>query len=461
MSSHPTRLIVLLSALVPIVVTALPAAPSAPVTSLGVPGRDNATPWIAADGSLVAVTWGASAGAQSDVFLAVSRDAGMTFDSPVRVNREDGEARLGGELPPRVAIVPRSVPRVTGGAAAARDILVLWTARGTSTALKLARSRDSGRTFEAPLTVQSPGAPGDRGWPALTADAQGTAHVLWLDHRGLAAEPRGSDHRAHQAPHDGVAMARKSALYYAAAPARASGTNRAATDRPDPLKPDAARDVVREREITTGVCYCCKTAAAARADGTLFTAWRHVYPGNIRDISFSVSADAGRSFSPPVRISRDDWAINGCPDDGPAVAVDRAGTAHVVWPTVLGGQQPQGGIFYASTVDGRSFTPRFPIGTLGGQKPEHPQIAIDDGHRVVAAWDELVNGTRIAAIREVKRGPSGAVALGPIVRLSADGPASYPVVAPTVDGLVAVWTSGAPGTSVIGVRRLSLAARTP
>src|SRR5215207_9638183 len=329
MSSHPPRLIVLLSALVPIVVTGLPAASSAPVTSLGVPGRDNATPCIAADGSVVAVTWGASAGAQSDVFLAVSRDAGMTFDSPVRVNREHGEARLGGELPPRVAIVPRSVPRVIGDAAAARDILVLWTARGTSTALKLARSRDSGRTFEAPLTMQSPGAPGDRGWPALTADAQRTAHVLWLDHRGLAAEPRGSDHQA-QAPHDEVAMARKSALYYAAAPARASGTNRAAIDRPHPLKPDAARDVVEEREITTGVCYCCKTAAAVRPDGTLFTAWRHVYPGNIRDIAFSVSADAGRSFSPPVRISRDDWAINGCPDDGPAVAVDRAGTAHVV-----------------------------------------------------------------------------------------------------------------------------------
>ena len=460
MSSFSTRLIVLLSALVPMLVAGLPAAPSPPATSLGVPGRDNATPWIAADGSLVAVAWGASAGAHADVFVAVSRDAGMTFDSPVRVNRENGEARLGGELPPRVAIVPRSVPRVTGDTAAARDILVLWTARGTSTALKLARSRDSGRTFEAPLTMQSPDAPGDRGWPALTADAQGTAHVLWLDHRGLAGEPRGAGHHG-QAPHDGVAMARKSALYYAAAHPPASGTSRAATDSADPLKPDATRDVVKEREITTGVCYCCKTAAAARPNGTLFTAWRQVYPGNIRDIAFSVSGDAGGSFSTPVRISMDDWAINGCPDDGPALAVDRAGTAHVVWPTVFGGQQPQGAILYASTVDGRTFTPRVRIATLGGQKPEHPQIAIDDGQRVVAAWDELVNGTRIAAVREVKRGPSGAGSLGPIVRLSADGPASYPVVAPTIDGLLAVWTSGAPGTSVIGVRRLSLPARTP
>src|SRR5215207_10035928 len=183
MSSHPPRLIVLLSALVPIVVTGLPAASSAPVTSLGVPGRDNATPCIAADGSVVAVTWGASAGAQSDVFLAVSRDAGMTFDSPVRVNRENGEARLGGELPPRVAIVPRSVPRVIGDAAAARDILVLWTARGTSTALKLARSRDSGRTFEAPLTMQSPGAPGDR-----VAGADGRCATDGT--RALAGSPR-------------------------------------------------------------------------------------------------------------------------------------------------------------------------------------------------------------------------------------------------------------------------------
>ena len=457
MFSVSTRLTVLLLPLLPMLVVGSLAAPSPAATSLGIPGHANATPWVAADGPFVAVAWGATAGARSDVYLAVSHDAGVTFDTPVRVNRESGEGRLGGELPPRVAIVPRSTARDD---AAARDILVLWTSRGRSTALKLARSRDGGRTFDAPLAMQSLDAQGDRGWHALAADAQGTAHVLWLDHRGLAAERRGSEHHG-QTPHDGVAMAQKSALYYAAVEGRAGGTLRAPTDRAVPLSPDATGGAITEREITKGVCYCCKTAAAARPDGTLFTAWRQVYPGNIRDIAFSVSGDAGRSFSPPVRISRDDWAIAGCPDDGPAVAVDSAGTTHVVWPTVVGGQQPEGAIFYASTTDGRTFTPRYRIATLGTAKPEHPQIAIGDGRRIVVAWDEIVNGTRIAAIREVRRRASATDSVGPIVRLAARGPASYPVVAPTAGGLIAVWTSGAPGTSVIGVRRLSLPSRRP
>jgi hypothetical protein len=460
MLSLATKLTVLLLALRPMLVGEVPGASSS-AASLGIPGRANATPWVAADGSLVAVTWGAAAGAQTDVFVAVSHDAGVTFDTPVRVNRENGEARLGGELPPRVAIVPRSPAPLTARGEAARDIIVLWTARGGSTALKLARSRNGGRTFDAPITMQSQDAPGDRGWPALTADARGTAHVVWLDHRGLAAAPRAGEHHG-QTPHDGVAMARKSALYYAAVHAPASRARGAPHDRPVPPQPDVANGVVAEREITTGVCYCCKTATAARPDGTLFTAWRQVYPGNIRDIALSVSADAGRSFAPPVRISHDDWSIDGCPDDGPAVAVDRVGTAHVVWPTVVGGgQQPEGAIFYASTADGRTFTPRYRIATLGSAKPEHPQITIDGSQRIVAAWDELVSGTRVAAIREVKHGPSAAVSLGPIVRLSERGPASYPVLAPTADGIVAVWTSGSAATSRIGVRRLSLQSTRP
>jgi hypothetical protein len=62
----------------------------------------------------------------------------------------------------------------------------------------------------------------------------------------------------------------------------------------------------------------------------------------------------------------------------------------------------------------------------------------------VAAWEEPVNGRRVADIREVTRGLSTAVSLGPIARLSEHGPASYPVVAPTADGIIAVWMSGGP-----------------
>ena len=54
---------------------------------------------------MVAIAWGAStrAGA-TDVYTAVSRDGGRTFAAPVRGNDVDGDARLNGEQPRRVAM---------------------------------------------------------------------------------------------------------------------------------------------------------------------------------------------------------------------------------------------------------------------------------------------------------------------------------------------------------------------
>jgi hypothetical protein len=391
-----------------------PASSPAPV-SLDVPGRSDSTPWIAANGTFVAVAWGASASGRTDVFLAVSRDGGATFGAPVQVNTVPGEARLGGELPPRVAL------RATRGSSAP-EIAVLWTARGDATHIKTATSRDGGKTFGAPLTLQTPGAAGDRGWPALTFDQRAAVHAIWLDHRGLAAGRTAAGHSGHQAgaAHDGVAMAQKSGLYYAS------------VRGPRPS----------ERELAKGVCYCCKTALAAAADGTLFAAWRHVYPGNLRDMALTVSRDGGRTFSAPARVSEDRWAINGCPDDGPAIAVDAKRTAHLVWPTVIDGPTPEGALFYASTRDGATFTPRVRVPTLGGPKPSHPHIVVDGSGRTFVAWDESIQDRRAAAVREVKLQPNRPATFGEIVRLSPDGAALYPVLAATDKGLVAVWTTG-------------------
>ncbi len=80
-----------------------------------------------------------------------------------------------------------------------------------------------------------------------------------------------------------------------------------------------------ERALLPGVCYCCKTALVTGQNGQLFAAWRHVYPGNIRDIAFSQSLDGGRTFSAHTRVSEDQWQLAGCPDDGPAMAVDARG----------------------------------------------------------------------------------------------------------------------------------------
>jgi hypothetical protein len=151
------------------------------------------------------------------------------------------------------------------------------------------------------------------------------------------------------------------------------------------------------------------------------------------------------------------------------MTVDKRGIVHIIWPTVIGSgtAEPQGALFYASTSDGRTFTPRVRIPTLGSPKPSHPQIAADDRGRLVVAWDEVVDGQRTAVIRELHTAADGrAITFGDPLRLtttsaatsdpSTGEPSTYPILAATSRGLLAVWTSGAANASVIAVKPIDL-----
>jgi hypothetical protein len=403
-----------------------------PVT-LEVPGRTNLAPWIASHGTFVAVTWGAQTDGAWDIYVAVSDDSGRTFGYPVRVNAIAGEGRVSGEIPPRVALhLPAGASRP--------EVVVAWNATGQGTEIKAARSRDLGRTFTTPVSLQDAGAPGDRGWHALTIDTRGRAHVVWLDHRGLAAAKTeaGDSHGEH----DGVAMAQRSRLHHAIVGDAAASRGR--------RRPTRSAD----RALAAGVCYCCKTALASTGRGVL-AAWRHVYPGNMRDIAFAwLTAPAAAE---PARISEDGWSIHGCPDDGPALAVSAGDRVHAVWPTVIPGAEPVGALFYASLADGGGFTPRQRVPTLGGPKPSHPQIAVDGAGRLFIAWDEFVDGARTAAaVSATVR--DGQLQFSEPVRLATAAPSTYPVMAPLADGVIAAFTTGPPQDSVIMVRRVTATA---
>lgn len=389
--------------------------------TLSVPDRSNATPTVAADGAFVTVVWGATLpSGVTDIFAAVSRDGAHAFGSAVRVNHIDGDARVSGEQPPRVALVKR--PGLDP------SIVVVWTTTGKSgTKLVMARSTDGGKTFSKDATVPESDAAGNRGWHNLLAAADGKLFAIWLDHREMADHAMGAaPQHAHGSAtetrrEDGAVMAQKSKLY---------------VGRIDGGTPP--------RPVVGGVCYCCKTAIAQGSDGTLFTAWRHVYPGNFRDMAMSVSRDRGRTFAPPVRVSEDQWMLEGCPDDGPAVAVDARNAAHIVWPTLVSDQktaEPTIAVFYASTRDGKSFTARRQLPTEG--VAHHPQIVIGVDGMPVIVWDESGDGARRVVMasgpqmnRRVLSGPQSGV---------------YPSIASTGSAVVVAWTTTAGGTSRIEV----------
>jgi hypothetical protein len=243
---------------------------------------------------------------------------------------------------------------------------------------------------------------------------------------------------------DGVAMAQRSKLYFASL----DGT-------------------VAPRALAGGVCYCCKTAIVTAADGLIFAAWRHVYPGNIRDIAFTMSRDGGKTFAAPQRVSEDKWVLEGCPDDGPAMAVDATNRVHLVWPTLitektaehaenaekkgsLNNTESTIALFYATSADGKRFTPRRRIPTQG--MPHHPQIAIGGDGSLAIAWDEGANGRRrVAMVRTTVDIAAGAVPARTVVSDSA----VYPVVAVTREATLLAWTSGPGPASVIRVERVT------
>ena len=348
---------------------------------LTVPGHSSAYPSITANGRFVAVAWGATASdGTTSIYTAVSRDAGRTFATPIRTNDGGRPASLSGEQPPTMTLVPRTDQDPA--------MIVTWTARTPGgTQLLSARSSDGGQSFTRPAALSGSEAPGNRGWQATAAGRDGHVIALWLDHRELAMPAGGAmDHGAHQhgaevgRETDSVERAQHSKLFFA----RLDDPNGA-------------------QALTGGVCYCCKTALATAPDGTIYAAWRHVYPGSVRDIAFTASRDGGKTFSAPVRVSDDAWVLEGCPENGPSMTVGERQRVHIAWPTLIqepASTEPTLALFYAESLDGLRFTPRQRVPTEG--VPRHVRIASLSPGSIAMVWEEGSDGMRRVALGRVQ-----------------------------------------------------------
>src|SRR5262245_13258300 len=219
---------------------------STPLT-LTVPGSASATVAVVAGSRFVVAAWGATAPEGStDIYAAVSRDSGLTFSPPISVDGT-GSARVSGEQPPVVSLAPNR--------AGDPSVIVMWTAKDAGgTRLLVARSDNGGGTFGRAAVVPGADGPGNRGWEAITVDRDRHPVGIWLDHREMARDGSGSTHHEHHprgaeaSGTDGVARAQLSKLLF------------------------GRLDGGVARAVTGGVCYCCRTAIAAGADGALYAA---------------------------------------------------------------------------------------------------------------------------------------------------------------------------------------------
>ncbi|MDQ3109988.1 MAG: glycoside hydrolase, partial [Bacteroidota bacterium] len=148
-----------------------------------------------------------------------------------------------------------------------------------------------------------------------------------------------------------------------------------------------------ENEIPIGetCCQCCRTDLFVDSKNNIHVAYRDIIDDSIRDMVHVISSDQGKTFSIPERISADNWAINGCPHSGPAMAENKNGL-QFAWYTLGNGK----GVFYChSTDNGKTFS--LPDSVSGKSSAKHPQIATLDNGDVVIVWDESAGGEKYIA----------------------------------------------------------------
>jgi hypothetical protein len=398
-----------------------PAAPAnEPVKlSFAIDGRTNDSPSVAAFGKTVAVVWTARREQGADIYISVSGDSGATFAPATRVNDTEGDARASGEQPARVAVGYGNV------------IHVVWPTRREGRAeIRYASSNDAGKSFSKAMTIAGDREAGIRGWQSVAIGYDGSVHAIWLDGRYATPPPAGTRHQHGK----GGEPPRQDVIH--------------AT-----WKGDGPR---RENSVATNVCFCCKTAIVTTGD-RVYAAFRDIYPGSLRDISVARSTDNGATFQEPLRLSEDGWKIEACPDDGPAMATDSHGGLYITWPTMLPGETPRKGIFYASMPNATStsgtFSERLRL-DAGDGDPAHPQIASDLHGTSAVIWDERLGDQRRVVLRRITEGKAAApeVFTGPGL--------SYPAIAAGEEHWVAVWSAqGAEGRTVIDGRRLAFTSR--
>lgn len=169
--------------------------------------------------------------------------------------------------------------------------------------VNVARSNDGGKTWSKPIVPHLDNTQTEHGFVSLIPLLDGRLGAVWLDGRNMKDMKEPDEH----------------------APAAASMTLRYAAI-------DAQGNLSDEAELDNRVCECCQTSAAVSSDGPI-AVYRDRSPSEVRDIY--IVRQVNGIWTAPQVVQADNWQINGCPVNGPAVAADGRRVA-VAWFTGVG-----------------------------------------------------------------------------------------------------------------------------
>jgi hypothetical protein len=250
-------------------------------------------------------------------------------------------------------------------------------------------SRDDGKTWSAPTSPHHDGTPTEHGFASLYPVHDGGLGMVWLDGRA------------------GETMSIRSATF------------------------SSDGKQTSEAVVHDQVCECCPTAAVVTGDGVI-AAYRNLGENQVRDIH--IARMTGDKWSTPSAVHNDDWRIDACPVNGPALSADGQNVA-VAW---FNAKVDQGHVFAAFSKDGgRSFGEAIRVDDASALGRVDVAL-LGDGSAAVA-WIEFIEGRSQFRIRRVSA--NGALTPSTVVSALASGRASgYPRLARAGRELIFVWT---------------------
>lgn len=243
------------------------------------------------------LTWASKTGENERTVYFTKSSDGLAFAEPRPISTAGVyKTPAKGKMAPHER---RATPHL---AAMGQEVLLAWgdaLPNNTGMRYALATSTDTGATFGTPRQVHQ----GERATAAFTSFARGPGGALacvWLDSRNGSQQ-----------------------VYASVQPVEAEAFG------PEVL--------VHAGEPGKGVCPCCPTAATFAKDGTLYVAFRNVNDG-YRDIAVSRLRPGQAAFEGPFPVVEKTWKFDGCPHDGPSLAVV-GDTLHVAWMDARTGTQ--------------------------------------------------------------------------------------------------------------------------
>jgi len=284
----------------------------------------------------IVLSWIRKINSSTSVYCySISKDNGKTFGKTIVISGSEN-------IHPHGENMPKIVFKSSG------EIIAAWASGNPNPKNPYAdlvyysQSFDNGTSWTKAEKLVKDTAGYDQRYFDLSLLPNGDAAITWLDNRKKTTEEG-------------------SALYFA----ETSGN----------------KGFQNEKLVSEPCCPCCRTDLFVDSKKNIHILYRAIINDSIRDMVHTISADNGKTFSTPERISKDNWVINGCPHTGPAMAENKNG---IQFTWFAGGRDA--GVYYCnSSDDGKTFSKREMVSGIAAR---HCQITSVSDNDIAIVWNE-------------------------------------------------------------------------